>query len=531
MSERELRRRVYLLIGLILQAVICCGAPTFLRAGELELINAAMNSIQADGLKKHTLFLASDTLEGREAGSKGGHAAGAYLLDIMKKSGLKARGDSGYFTQEFGDDYRNLLAYLPGDVPQLADEFIVVGAHYDHVGYGNSQNSFGPIGQIHNGADDNASGVAAVVEVIKALTRQPLKLKRPILIAFWDAEEKGLLGSEYWIDTPTIPLTSVGLYLNLDMIGRLPKQGLTMYGVRTAPGFRQFIAEQNRVTDIDILFDWTIKRDSDHHPFYENKIPFLMPHTGLHDDYHRPSDDPEKLNWNGMEQISRLFFQMIVAAADAESLPQFRSESKSENTTVQMQMSQPAPPAPPRLGISWNRELEEQGIIEIEQVRRDSPAERSGMRAGDRIQQINGTELPATTSFLRLVSRANNPVEFVLKRPGEAEPQTVTAELDGPPVRLGVGWRIDPAEPGVISLVRIDAGSPADDAGLSAGDRISQIAGVSIRDSRHFAELVAASSGSVEMLRERKGRLQVVTVIFDDDPAEKLSEAANSPKS
>ncbi|MEX0726708.1 MAG: M20/M25/M40 family metallo-hydrolase [Planctomycetaceae bacterium] len=530
MPNRAFRRRVRVLFCLICLAALCRGIPSSLRAGELELINAAMNSIRADGLKKHTLFLASDTLEGREAGSQGGRAAGAYLLDVIKKSGLKAKGDSGFYTQEFGDDYRNLLAYLPGGEPQLAEEFVVIGAHYDHVGYGNSQNSFGPLGQIHNGADDNASGVAGLVEVIKALTQQPLRLKRPILFAFWDAEEKGLLGSEYWIDAPTVPLSSIGLYVNLDMIGRLPTQGLTMYGVRTAPGLRQWIAERNRTTDVEIVFDWTIKRDSDHYPFYEKRIPFLMPHTGLHDDYHRPSDDPEKLNWQGMEQVTRLIFQMAVAAANADGLPTFRAESKSETSTVQAEQNRPAPPAPPRLGVSWSPELEGEGIIEIEQVRSDSPADRSGMRAGDRILKVNGIEITPSTPFVRLVARAGNPVEFVLQRTGETETRTVTAELDGNPIRLGVAWRVDPAEPGVVTLVRVDPASPADVAGLKAGDGISRVANVDVRDSRHFGELVSASAGSVELLRERNGRLEKVTVTFDDEPAEKPLETANSPK-
>ena len=113
--------------------------------------------------------------------------------------------------QTFGDDYRNILLLLPGDDSHLAGELIVAGAHYDHVGYGNRQNSLGPIGRIHNGADDNASGTSVLLETIEAFARSGLKTRRSILFAFWDAEERGLVGSRYWLSHPTVPLERVKL--------------------------------------------------------------------------------------------------------------------------------------------------------------------------------------------------------------------------------------------------------------------------------------------------------------------------------
>ncbi|MFN0198536.1 MAG: M20/M25/M40 family metallo-hydrolase [Planctomycetaceae bacterium] len=511
-------------LGVLAVLLILHFSP-LLRAGELELLNAAVRSIKADTLKHHTLFLASDTLEGREAGSTGGHAAGAYLLDLLKKSGLKPKGDDNDFVQAFGDDYRNLLAYIPGDDPQLKHEVVLIGAHYDHVGYGTASNSFGPLGQIHNGADDNASGVSGLVEVIEALTQEPLKLKRSVMIAFWDGEEKGLLGSEHWVDAPTVPLENIRFYVNIDMIGRLANNRMKLYGVRSAPGLRQWVAEQNQVSNVQIDFDWTLKRDSDHYPFYQHQIPFFMLHTGLHEDYHRPSDDPEKLNWKGMEQVSRLMFQILYAAAQADKLPAFRTEVSNETPSVQADWDRPAPAAPPRLGIAWNRDKETEGIIEVILVAEGSPAEQAGFKVGDRILKIGATEITAETAFIRCVNRAHNPVEFHVQRAGETAPLTVTAQLNGSPLRLGAAWRTDAAEPGVITLVRVDQASPADLAGLKLGDRISQVAGERLKGSDHFRDLITTHAGPLDLLRERAGQLETVTVKFDDDPVVENKDA------
>ncbi len=509
----------------ILAGLLILQVPVLLQAGELELLNAAVLSIKADALKHHTLFLASDTLEGREAGSTGGHAAGAYLLDLLKKSGLKPKGNDNDFVQEFGEDYRNLLAYLPGKDPQLKHEIVLIGAHYDHVGYGNATNSFGPFGKIHNGADDNASGVSGLVEVIEALTQEPLKLKRSVMIAFWDGEEKGLLGSEHWIDSPTVPLANVRFYVNIDMIGRMANNRLKLYGVRSAPGLRQWVAEQNQVSNVEIDFDWTLKRDSDHYPFYQHQIPFFMLHTGLHEDYHRPSDDPEKLNWPGMEQVSRLMFQILYSAAQADKLPAFRPEVSNETPSVQAEWDRPAPAAPPRLGIAWNRDKEAEGVIEVIHVADGSPAAEAGLKIGDRILKIGATEITAETAFIRCVNRAQNPIKFSVQRPGETAPLTVTAQLNGSPLRLGAAWRTDAAEPGVITLVRVDPASPAELAGLKLGDRISQVAGERLRGSNHFRDLITTHTSPVELLRERAGQLETVTVKFDDDPVVENKDA------
>ena len=280
------------LAGLVLWAVL----PTALWAQSAE--RAAFDSITADELGEHVAVLADDVYEGRLAGSRGGHAAGQYLVQQLREYNLKPAGTDGGYFQPFDDGDRNILVLWPGSDPLLRDEVIVVGAHYDHVGTGTRGHVFGPKGPIYNGADDNASGVSVLLEVIEALATTPLETRRSILFAFWDGEEMGLLGSQYWLNEPTVPLERVPLAVNLDMVGRLRDQRLLLLASRTGYGLRQIcsgLAEEPLWLD----FSWQLEANGDHWNFLEHKIPVAMLHTGLHDDYHRPTDDVEKINRAG----------------------------------------------------------------------------------------------------------------------------------------------------------------------------------------------------------------------------------------
>src|SRR5262245_28943639 len=151
------------------------------------LFTAALESISTNDLYHHVEVLADDVYEGRAAGSRGGHAAAQYIVRQLRRLHATPGGSNGDFVQTFNDDCRNILVVQPGDDPQIGSEVIVVGAHYDHVGYGSNRNSFGPIGRIHNGADDNASGTSVLLETIKAFSKSKLVTRRTILFAFWDA--------------------------------------------------------------------------------------------------------------------------------------------------------------------------------------------------------------------------------------------------------------------------------------------------------------------------------------------------------
>ena len=206
---------------------VCCrlvidsfaGRPLPVGAGSF---TSAVETIHKRELHEHCEVLASDTLEGRETGTHGGEAAGAYIAGVLRKEKhiVPAAADGDYF-QPFPPNSRNILARLTGGDAALSREYVIVGAHYDHVGYGNSRNSRGPIGYIHNGADDNASGTAALLELVDAFNSLDIRPKRSVLFIFWDGEEEGLLGSKYWMTSPTVPLDRIRLVFNIDMIGRL----------------------------------------------------------------------------------------------------------------------------------------------------------------------------------------------------------------------------------------------------------------------------------------------------------------------
>ncbi len=304
-----------------LLSAILIAATSVAGAADQAVLHDALESITSSELSHHVDALADDTFEGREAGSRGGRAAGVYIGRELQRMGLAGAGDANGYYQSFGSAYRNILAQIEGSDPQLKDEIILLGAHYDHVGYGTASNSNGPTGYIHNGADDNASGIAALLEVAEALAQLDPAPRRTIVFAWWDGEEKGLLGSKHWIAQPTLPLDRVALMVNMDMVGRVRNDRLTVYGTRTGRGLRRLVSRRNRESDLWLDFTWEISDNSDHYPFFEHNIAILMLHSGLHDDYHRPSDDAEKVNAPGMQRVARLMLGFAHDLANGEALP------------------------------------------------------------------------------------------------------------------------------------------------------------------------------------------------------------------
>jgi len=486
--------------------------PAFLLAEEAD---QRATTITADTIRQHVQVLASDTFEGREAGTRGGRAASIYLRQSLEKSGLGGGAANGSFFQEFGYEYRNVLAWLPGSDPQLAHEVIVVGAHYDHVGYGSRATSNGPIGYIHNGADDNASGTATLLEVAKSLAQRKAPLPRSILFAFWDAEEKGLLGSRHWIAHPTVSLDRVRLMVNLDMVGRLRENRLQVFGSRTAPGLRRILSRNNR--DTDLLFDFTreLPDNSDHYPFLERRIPIVMPFTGYHDEYHRPSDDVHTLNFEGTARITRWLVATLQDLAELPELPPFREACFQEAA-----QSQPPAiaevPSRSRLGISWDRQDLAPGRL-ITRVAPGSPAESAGLRVGDRLLKFGDIELDETIDLRTLILAA--PVEIALTvQPADTsdEPVVRTVRLAGGPVRLGVHWLEDAAEPGTLILDRVDPGLPAALAGLKVGDRVHTVNGERFADGHAFREQTLSVHERLSLSIEREGRMREVELLFTD---------------
>jgi hypothetical protein len=504
-----------LIVSASLSLFACCGllfGSLDLRAAESHVITSLSSSITVDDLRRHAERLSDDTFEGREAGSRGGHAAGVYIGREFQKHKLAGgAGRSGYY-QSFGAQYRNILGLLPGSDPKLKEEVVMIGAHYDHVGYGTLQNSYGPTGFIHNGADDNASGVAGLLEIVEAFAQLETRPKRTILFAYWDGEEKGLLGSKHWVSQPTLPLDKVRIALNMDMIGRLRNDTVEVYGARSGRDLRRLTSLNNRDANLRFNFIWKMRDDSDHFTFFQRGIPVLMLHTGLHDDYHRPSDDPEKLNVAGMHRVVQVISGVLYDLAEQPQLSGFRQASRTESELTQKEWERPLPAAPSRLGLSWDAAAETagKGLI-VDRVARGSAAEQAGIRAGDKIIRFIGQPISDGEEFKSLVLSAENPARIEVERAGAAEPIALDVQLTGKPVRLGISWRVDDAEPNAVVLSRVTAGSPAAQAGLFVNDRIYEVGGKPFASSAEFRQLLSAS-GPLELLVERYGRLKTISL-------------------
>ena len=308
---------------LLIFLVTICSAPAGFAASN-EARQAALSSISADELQAHVDALADDMFEGRKAGSRGGRAAGTYLVTLFEKHGLQPAGDEGSFFQTLQSGYRNILAVMPGSDPELKDQYILIGAHYDHVGYGSRSTSYGPLGFIHNGADDNASGTAAVLELIEAFSMVPQLPRRSIVFALWDGEEQGLKGSKHWVANPTVSLSKICAVINCDMIGRLGEKGVKIYGTRSSQGLRKLISHNNRQYELPLNFTWEMKANSDHWPFFQQNIPVLMFHTGLHDQYRRPADVSCLVQVEGAVKVVSLVHSLVRELADRTERPAFR---------------------------------------------------------------------------------------------------------------------------------------------------------------------------------------------------------------
>jgi len=273
-------------------------------------------------------YLADDGLEGRLAGSDGERCAGDYLADRFDAIGLRPAGGNGTFFQSLplasvlnphapGGTGRNVIAALDGQNPELSDQWIVIGAHYDHLGAGGSMSSLAPGDtSVHNGADDNASGVAAMLEAASRLADGPRPARGVLFVAF-TGEESGLLGSAYFAEHPTVDGRLVGM-INMDMVGRLGDDVLIVYGVDTAEEWPSLLEPAAEQAEVSIATRGEGYGPSDHTSFYIKDVPVLHFFTNVHGDYHRPGDDWEKIDAAGISRIAGMVVDVVAAAANRQ---------------------------------------------------------------------------------------------------------------------------------------------------------------------------------------------------------------------
>ena len=377
----------------------------------------ALDSITAETLKQHVYFLADDRLQGRKPGTEGGREAGRHIAEEFKKYGLSP-GDADVevdFFQPFAGKYRNVLAILPGSDPQLKDEAIVIGAHYDHIGADAA-------GNVYNGADDNASGTAGLLELAEAFSMMPTSPKRTIIFAAWDGEESGLLGSRHWVKHPSPPNTEVVFMLNMDMIGRLRDDKLSIHASRSGYGLRQLISSLN--SDLTIEFKQKIWMCSDHWSFYTEGVPSVMFNTGRHEELHSSNDDSELINEAGMRRIARLVFETANQLANANDATRFREASRNQPAEPDdgprpLEPSVKLPDKPLKLGIFWHGDDAEPGTVVLTCVVPDTPAARAGLRPGDRIYRLGGKRFADDEEFSQCIARHKGPLCMLVEHDGK----------------------------------------------------------------------------------------------------------------
>lgn len=383
-----------------------------------------------DKIEEDTAFLADDKLEGRQTGSEGELKAAEYIANRFSDLGLEAKGNNGFFQtfsfkpktdphQEVtytvvGNDSTITGTNVVGFMDNKAPYTVIVGAHYDHLGYGAEGTLYrGEDKAIHNGADDNASGVAVMLNLASKL-KKTNKGNNYLFIAF-SGEEMGLLGSNYFTKNSTINLSEANYMLNMDMVGRLKQDStLAVYGVGTSPMLKQAVVSSN--SDLKILEKESGTGPSDHTSFYNSDIPVLHFFTGQHEDYHRPSDDAEKLNYEGMQKISNYIFEIITELDDNGKLAFKKTKNESEDV----------PSFRVGLGVVPDYLFDGKGM-RIDGVSEDKPAEKAGLQKGDIVVKLGDSAIVDMMSYMRALSifQIGDKTKVVVQRNG----QEIEAEI------------------------------------------------------------------------------------------------------
>ena len=317
----------------------------------------------------------------------------------------------------------NVIGILEGSDPALKNETIVIGAHYDHLGHGGAGSLAPKEGEIHHGADDNASGVAGVLELARIFSTQNPRPRRSIVFATFSGEEEGLLGSNYYVNHPVVPLADTVAMINMDMIGRMKNKSLTIGGMGTATEWAALVENANKLQGITVSathgnapvgsqvasgmpivvaangqpivhndpakqFTLTLNADgygpSDHSSFYAKQIPVLFFWTGTHADYHKPSDTADKINYEDESRILGVVAKIVQSVDAGDKRPTYtlaKTEATGRSTGFRVS-----------LGTIPNYSDSGDGLL-LDGVREDSPAAKAGLKAGDRIVKLAGRDV------------------------------------------------------------------------------------------------------------------------------------------
>ncbi len=294
----------------------------------ISLSSYSQTDITKKELNKHLLFLTSENNAGRPPGGKINRRIVKYIIKDFKHAGIKSY--HGKYKQKFYADLRvyegqpkkdhvktyNVIGYIEGNDPMLKNEFIVLGAHYDHLGMGGPSSKSDKKNTIHFGADDNASGTAALLEIAEKLVSQKSKLKRSILFIAFGAEEHGLLGSKHFVNNSVVPISQIKLMINMDMVGRLnDEKHVYMGGAGTFPNGVEIMTKLGKEQGLNPMVHAGSVGGSDHVSFYKKDISVIGIHTGGHPQYHTPEDTIDLINFEGQKAISEYVYQTVLNVA------------------------------------------------------------------------------------------------------------------------------------------------------------------------------------------------------------------------
>ena len=370
--------------------------------------HAIGQEIDVNKIKNEVSFLASDELNGRGTGTVDEAKAAAYIAKQFEEIKLTPKGEKGTFLQSYEfiepanphattdtAGKKRTLTNVIGYLDNGAKQTIVIGGHYDHLGLGHDGNSLdaNPKDKIHNGADDNASGTAGVIELARYYSNNNRKETYNFLFICFSGEELGLFGSKQYCEKPVTPLADINMMINMDMIGRLEptSKKLMVYGVGTAPEFVSMIASIK--SNLNVMTDSAGVGPSDQTSFYLKDIPVLHFFTGQHSDYHKPSDDADKVNYEGEKEVLEFIIKTI---AEVEKLPKlkFLKTRSAKSDTPAFKVT---------LGIMPDYMFSGVGV-HIDGVTEGKPAFKAGLLKGDVIVKLGEHTVKDMQSYMKALS-------------------------------------------------------------------------------------------------------------------------------
>ncbi|MEL7534476.1 MAG: M28 family peptidase [Bacteroidota bacterium] len=376
---------------------------------------AAQND-QLAQVQMDVAYLSADLLEGRETGTAGELLAAQYLAKRFADLGLSPKGTEGYF-QTFeasasnnphakagtGEKRigRNVVAFRDNG----AEKTIVLGAHFDHLGYGHFGSLHAGDPAIHNGADDNASGVAMILQLAELTAKMENPAYNFLFIGF-SGEELGLYGSKHFVKEPTIELSSINCMINLDMVGRLNEEKvLVINGVGTSPAWNAML-ETIDVHDIEITTTESGIGASDHTSFYLKDLPAIHFFTGQHKQYHKPEDDSHLVNYQGMLEVTDYIMALISQINEAEAMAFSKTKDESERQAARFKVS---------LGVMPDYTYQKGDGMRVDAVLDGRAGIKAGMEDGDVVTELGGVEVTDMYSYMEALSQFSEGDEAKLK--------------------------------------------------------------------------------------------------------------------